>query len=190
MYELKPILYAPPSQANIREQALQIEANWPLIIPPLLALIDDVSTTYKIRGCELLVTFLKAAPSQILERTGLGEVFQNTLMPCLLYLPTLTPEDESLRLLDTVYPTLTALVNARFTGDKDRASRMKAFDQILRYGVFKGYAHAGENVTIAKLLVKSITDLVNEMGIASVKHLKVRATNISQALEKVADINA
>ena len=158
----------------ISHQASQVEANWPLIIPPLLALIDDASTPYKIKGCELLTTFLKVAPSQILERTGLGEVFQNALMPCLLYLPTLTPEEESLRLLAAVYPTLIELVKARFGGEKDRAARMKAFVQILQYGVLKGYAHAAENVRIAELLVQRITDLINEMGIASVKHLKVR----------------
>ena len=176
MYEMTPILFDLAPKTKPTGQALKTEANWPLIIPPLLALIDDSSINYKIRGCELLVTFMKVAPSQVLERTGLGEVFQNALMLCLLYLPSLTPEEESLRLLDAVYPTLTALVNARFTGEKYRASRMKAFDQILRFGVFKGYTHAGENVTVAKLLVKSATNLVNEMGIASVKHLKVRVT--------------
>lgn len=117
--------------------------------------------------------FLNTAPSQILERTGLGEVFQNALMPCLLHLPTLTPEEESLLLLKAVYPTLVKLVNTRYPGDADSAPRMKAFDQVFRYGILKGYAHAGEHVKIAKLLVDNITDLINQMGIKSIKHLKV-----------------
>ena len=50
---------------------------------------------------------------------------------------------------------------------------MKSFDQIFRKGVLKGYAHAGEHARIAELLIRSATDLVNEMGTASVKHLKV-----------------
>ena len=115
------------------------------------------------------------APSQVIERTGLSEVFQNALMPCLLYLPSLTPEEESLQLLAAIYPTLTALVNSCFAGAKNRGPRMKAFDQIFRNGVFKGYAHAGQNVRIAEMLVNNAMDLVNEMGIASVKHLKVRS---------------
>lgn len=110
----------------------------------------------------------------MLECTGLGEVFQSALMPYLLYLPTLTPEKESLQLLSAVYPTLIALVNARFAEETDLASRTKAFDQVFRYGVLKGYAHAGENVRIAEFLVCRSTDLIKEMGIASMKHLKVR----------------
>ena len=160
--------------ADHRTQASQIEANWPLIIAPLLALIDDSSTTYKVKGCELLTKFLTTRPSHILESRGLGEVFQNALMPYLLYLPTLTPEEESLQLLNAVYPTLIILVNARYSREQDRMPRMKAFDQLLRYGVLKGYAHAGECARIAETLVQRIADLVDEMGIASVKHLKVR----------------
>lgn len=96
-------------------------------------------------------------------------------MPCLSYLPTLKPEEESVRLLSAVYPTLLILVRRRYaaaTGDSDR-QRIKALDKILRVGIFNGYAHAGGNVMIAKLLVSQVPDLVNEMGIASVKHLKV-----------------
>ena len=66
---------------------------------------------------------------------------------------------------------------------------MKAFDQILRYGVLSGYAHTGEKVRIAEFLVKRITDLVNEMGIASVKHLKVRK-NQKKPLLLAADVGA
>ena len=185
MYKRKPNPIYSSIPTNIRNQASQTESNWPLLIPPLLALIDDPSTTYKIKGCELLSMFLRIAPSQIVERTGLGEVFQNALMPCLLYLPTLTPEEESLQLLSAVYPTLIALVNARFVEDKDRASRTKTFDQLFRDGVFKGYAHAGENVKIAELLVQTITNLVNEMGTTSVKHLKVNGMECSLSIRSL-----
>ena len=150
-----------------------VEANWPLIIPPLLALIDDSSTACKVRGCSLLKVFLKTVPSQLLERTGLGEVFQSAIMPCLLYLPSLTPEEESLQLLGAVYPALLALVRARFDGAKDKVLKQKALDSIFRYGILKGHVHAGEHVKIAGFLVQRIRDLEEEMGIDSCKHLKV-----------------
>lgn len=155
-------------------KATSIEAHWPLLIPPLLALIDDASTLFKIRGCELLILFLAQVPFSLLERTGLGEVFQNALMPCLLYLPSLTPENESTAILEKTYEALFTLNRRLFPGDKHRRSRIKAFDKLVRDGIFKGYAHAGENVRIAELLVKKMTDLVNEIGIDSAKHLKVK----------------
>ena len=154
-------------------QALSTENNWPLLIPPLLALLDDASTAYKIRGCSLLTTYITTIPPQLLERTGLGEVFQEALTPCLLYLPELTPEAESLQLLSAVYPALLSLVRTRFPEAKNQESKQKTLDSLFRYGILKGYAHAGDNVRIADFLVRRMTDVVSEMGIASCKHLKV-----------------
>ncbi len=68
---------------------------------------------------------------------------------------------------------LIALNRVLFLGDKYRTERMKAFDKIMRDGIFKGYAHAGENVRVAELLLKKMTDLINELGVDSAKHLKV-----------------
>ena len=127
----------------------------------------------KIRGCSLLTTLITTIPPPLLERTGLGEVFQEALTPCLLYLPELTPEAESLQLLGAVYTTLLSLVRIRFPEAKDQGPRQKALDHIFRYGTMNGYAHAGDNVRMADFLVRRMTDVVNEMGIASCKHLKV-----------------
>lgn len=150
-----------------------IEANWPLVIPPLLTLVDDGSTYYKVKGCEILTRFLAIVPSNLLERTGLGEVFQEALVPCLLYLPTLTTEEESLVLLDSVYPTLIVLIRSRYPGHVNQKSKLEALDKIFRTGILKGYTHAGEQVKIAELLVRHMSSLMVEMGISSVKHLKV-----------------
>lgn len=136
-------------------------------------MIDDTSVTYKVKGCNCLMVLLRVCPATLLERTGLGEVFENAVMPCLLYLPSLTEEAESLQMLRAAYPALIALALARFPDEKDRTARMRALDRILRQGVLKGYAYAGEHVKIAELLVQQIIKLVNEMGIESVKHLKV-----------------
>ena len=158
---------------NVAVQTSMLEANWPLVIPPLLALLDDSSTDVKIRGCELLVHLLTITPSSLLERTGLGEIFHDALMPCLSYLPTLTPEDESLRLLESVYPTLLALVRIRFPDPKSNTKKGQMLDKILRVGILNGYAHAGEYMKIAVLLMERTADIVDEMGITSVKHLRV-----------------
>lgn len=136
-------------------------------------MLDDASTTYKIRGCAILTIFLKKVRPKLLGRTGLGEVFQEALTPCLLYLPELTPEPESLRLLTVVYPTILSLVRTRFADAKDQRSKQKALDHIFRFGILKGYAQAGENVRIAEFLMRSMTNMVNEMGVASSRHLKV-----------------
>lgn len=155
-----------------------MEANWPLVIPPLLALIDDAWTPNKVRGCELLTSFLHICPPILLQRTGLGELFESALMQYLLYLPTLVTEMESVQILGSVYPTLIALNHARYSDDRDRGLRMKSLDRIMREGILKGYAHAGEKVRIAEQLVKHMAFLIKEMGAGSAKHLKVRTDSI------------
>lgn len=155
-----------------------MQSNWPLIIPPLLALIDDTSIKYKIKGCNLLAIFLQRCPSLLLERTGLGEIFENAVTPCLLSLPSLTEEADSLEMLKVAYPALTSLALVRFPGGQRQAAKVKALDKILRDGVLKGYAQAGEHVRIGKLLVNEMTVLVKELGIESIKHLKVRSERL------------
>lgn len=150
-----------------------MQANWPLIIPPLLALIDDSSIKYKVKGCNFLAIFLQKCSSLLLERTGLGGIFETAVLPCLLSLPSLTEEAESLQMLKAAYPVLISLALVRFPGKKHQVARIKALDKILRNGILKGYALAGEHVKLAELLVNEMTVLVNELGIESVKHLKV-----------------
>lgn len=154
-------------------KAMSIEEHWPLIIPPSLALVDDGCVTFKVKGCELLNLFLTRMPFSLLKRTGLGEVFQNALIPCLLYLPSLVSESESISTLKAAHAALFTLNHVLYPENNDRKQMMKGLDKIMRDGVFRAYAHAGENVRIAKLLIEEMTSLINEMGIETAKHLKV-----------------
>ncbi|KAI4110740.1 MAG: hypothetical protein LQ339_001014 [Xanthoria mediterranea] len=152
--------------------AAMVEKHWPLIIPPLLTILDDVSIQLKIRGCQLLTILLRVVSASLLERSGLGEVFHDTLMPYLLFLPPLTPEEESIPLLNATYDAVLALTMTRFDTTESKPQKVKTLDAIIRYGIFKGYTHAGEKVKIAELLLMKSADLVNAMGIYCVKHLK------------------
>lgn len=177
--ETKPWKYRNAYIVTVFQWALKhldessVQANWPLIIPPLLALMDDSSSKYKVKGCNFLAIFLQKCPSPLLERTGLGEILEDAVMPCLLSLPSLTEEAESLQMLTAAYPALISLAFVRFPGEEHKAARIKALDKILRTGILKGYAHAGEHVKVAELLVNEMTVLANELGVGFVKHLKV-----------------
>jgi len=95
-----------------------LEAQFHLLVPPILNLIDDNDIIYKAAGCRCLRILSEAivsCKSHILKRTGLTEVFIDALKPNFLLLPTLTPEDESLSILKELYPAYRALVSACFT---------------------------------------------------------------------------
>ena len=110
----------------------------------------------------------------MLGRTGLGEVFAEAMMPCLMYLPTLTDEADSILLLTRAYPALIRLASVRFPGPHQRGMRMRSLDRIMRYGILKGFANAGEYVQIVKMLMDQVATIIGELGIDVAKHIRVR----------------
>ncbi|EHY54227.1 hypothetical protein HRR83_008198 [Exophiala dermatitidis] len=94
-----------------------IESHFFLLVPPILNLIDDSDASYKAAGCSLLrmlCQVLVAVRSDMLKRTGLGDVFVDALRANFMLLPPLTPEEDSLAVLTELYPAFLALVDARF----------------------------------------------------------------------------
>jgi len=94
-------------------ELVQVEAHFPLLV----ALVDDESLPFKVRGCSLLSMFLtplKEGHSDILQRANLSSVFEDALVQCLLFIPTVTSEDKSLQLLGAVYPVLLSVLRIRY----------------------------------------------------------------------------
>jgi hypothetical protein len=149
-----------------------IQANWPLFTPVLLALLEDRETLVRRKGLDILITFIEKIPPKILTSTGIGTVFQEAVFPTLLYLPTLTPEAESVTLLRPAYAALLALAKA----DEDQRSlrRRKQLDQLLRDGVFAAYHHSSEHLRIVEVLMDATSEIVAALSIYAAKHLQVR----------------
>lgn len=60
--------------ANI--DAEELEAEWPLVLPPLLAFLDDYSASNKLAGVHILAVLLEKAEPSLLIRTGVGKIFE------------------------------------------------------------------------------------------------------------------
>jgi len=117
--------------------------------------------------------FLPKLNSKLLAQTGLGEVFEDAVTPTLLFLPSLTPLEESLQLLPASYDALFVLADVRFTDDEaGHSSRLKLYDRIMRKGVLTGYLHSNDCPAIVEILVTQISRILSKMGIHSVKYLK------------------
>jgi len=170
-----------------------VEDVWHLVVPPLLTLIDDWETNYKRLGAQLLTRLLVATPPLLLERTGLAEVFAEALLPCLSYLPTLTPEPDSLDLQHSIYPALTTLARVRcpdlpaagsklLNAEDSRRARIKHLDIIVRKGLIYSYAHCNQYPRIVTFLFTQLAVLLAELGIDSVKHLQVLLPMLTETL--------
>ncbi|KAF5617297.1 tRNA nucleotidyltransferase [Fusarium sp. NRRL 25303] len=146
-----------------------IKQHWPLFLPVLLALVENESTKTKVRGLKTTREFINKCPAQVLQTTGISRVFAEVTFPLLLYLPSVTPEEESMTILILAYDVLIKL--AQSTGDTNSIERRRLFDKILRDGVFAGYFHASQHTRIVQILLQKVTAVINSLGIHTIKHL-------------------
>lgn len=89
----------------------------------------------------------------------------------MLYLPSLTPEAESVALLRPAYRAL--LVLAKSDTDPRSVSRRRLLDKILHDGVFAGFHHASEYISVTEVLMDATAEVVKTLTIYSAKHLQV-----------------
>ncbi|ENH75272.1 hypothetical protein FOC1_g10010663, partial [Fusarium oxysporum f. sp. cubense race 1] len=107
---------APWAEATIQwtvnmSTASLIQQHWPLFLPVLLALVENESTKTKARGLRTTREFMSKCPAQVLQNTGIGHVFAGVTFPLLLYLPSVTPEDESTTILIPAYDAISMLLS-------------------------------------------------------------------------------
>ncbi|KAF2723907.1 poly A polymerase C-terminal region-like protein [Polychaeton citri CBS 116435] len=149
-----------------------LEREWPLIIPPVLTLLDDWETKYKEFGAKALRLVLLHTPSDLLKRTGLRDVFEDALVHCLSYLPTVTPEEECVPLLTEVYPALYQLYDVAFMSSSTNARKVKFLDNIIRAGILHGYEITHQYPGILALLFAQLRHVVELLQLETVRHLK------------------
>nr|POE71933.1 uncharacterized protein CFP56_11809 [Quercus suber] len=165
-----------------------LEEVWPLIVPPMLTLVDDLDVKYKLRGITILRKVLTITPPALLSRTGLGSVFEDALTPCFSYLPEMTPENESLALLNETYPTLLVLSTVRFPATPpgpptSQSPRVKNLDAILRKGILHVYAQTNiSHPRITAMLFEHLVPVLNNLGIETVRHLQYVLPMLSDTL--------
>ncbi|KAI1466957.1 uncharacterized protein F4812DRAFT_71759 [Daldinia caldariorum] len=195
--ETKPWKYAHRYAVTVFEWAVRhadsplLQAHWPLFTPVLLTLIDEPGPApLKIRALGILRAFWARCPQTLMRDTGLAEVFEQAVFPAVLYLPSLTPEDEALQILGAAYPVLiemagltidqhTATVGSASTAETQKPAhsqiteaQRRLLDKIIREGIMVGYHHAKDHVRLVGLFCETLVCIINGMGILAVKHLK------------------
>jgi hypothetical protein len=169
-----------------------LEAHFPLLVPPILALIDDDSTTFKTKGCKILtqlITPIKESKSDILHRTNLSSVFEDALRPCLLSLPTITPEPDAISLLGGAYPALLLLqktTHHNAPSPKSKQTHLSRVTRTLRENLITSFHHISSTNTtsssssfasfpyprLSTLLLNQMTPILQELAIHTTKYLQ------------------
>lgn len=98
-------------------------------------------------------------------------------MPTFNFLPSLTPEDESVALLDAAFPAIIQLARSQFGRPEDTAGKRALMGKLLRDGIFTGYWHANQYVRVVEVLARHSATVVDELGLATTPYLKVRPSS-------------
>ncbi|CZR63290.1 uncharacterized protein PAC_13187 [Phialocephala subalpina] len=185
--------------AKVASQEI-ITAHWNMFIPPLLTLLDTPTANILVSGLETLTAFLPKFSTKLLQQTGLGEVFEDAVMPTLLYLPSISPVEESVEILpaafealfvscDVRYPPSTSSTDATTSASRSLSlvtlnsktsstktntpdQRLALLDRVMRKGILMAHLHASDLPQITTILLTATSTLVSKMGINCVKHLK------------------
>lgn len=134
---------------------------------------------------------------KLLLQTGLGDVFEDSIHPVLLFLPSLTPVEDTIKLLPVGYEALYALCDSRYPGKQEgeidtrlsvstsRTSRsiinppkssaqlrLAFLNRIIRQAVLPAHLHCQEIPLVVEILVSQIGIIIPKIGISGVRHLK------------------
>ncbi|KAJ5140076.1 hypothetical protein N7448_003484 [Penicillium atrosanguineum] len=171
----------------------ELEAHFPLLVPAILAMIDDSSVHFKATGLKLLVQILKPiqeSGSDILLRTNLASVFRDAITPCLLSLPSITPEESSLKILGAAYPALLALFTTAYKPPRKQPQNKEdeyttCLTTILRSNLISSFHHISASMPISvatptsfphprlsTFLLNWICIFIKELGIHTTKYLQ------------------
>ena len=149
-----------------------IRDHWPLLTPILLTISDDQDTSIRRTGLRITADFLEKCPAKVLESTGIGGVFEDTILPSVLYLPSSTPAEESVKIMSEAYGALSVLVDKQ--PDTTDSTRRALLERIFRDGIFPAYEHASDHPMVVGALMSTTAVLLDKLSIFAVKHLPVR----------------
>lgn len=159
------------------------------LVPPLLTLGEDSSTHIRSSGIRLIHLWIKTTPINIARTSGLLLVFEeNVLVPSLGYLPSLTPEAESVQLVE---PSLEALLTlCERIGDRSSGEWGRVADKIFRQGILSAYHHVaggGRYPRLVEVLVRQMGRVVEYLGVHAVKYLKDLVPMLSDVIRDVTE---
>ncbi|KAK8128712.1 hypothetical protein PG984_009820 [Apiospora sp. TS-2023a] len=168
-----------------------LSKTWHLFTPILLTLLDESETALKIRALAILGAFWSGCPPGLMDQVGLASVFEDAVFPAVHFLPNITPEDESRRILSAAYPALFQLAGITASSQSEEGStgttalttaQRKLLDRIIRDGILTGYFHAKNHIQLTAVFCERLSYAVNGLGILSVKYLKDILPMISEIM--------
>jgi hypothetical protein len=128
-----------------------------------------------------MAVFLNQCPIRVLESSGVRNVIEDAIFPTLLFLPSLTPEAESVELLHAAYRAL--LLLARDGPGRPESRQRQSLSRIFRDGIEAGYFHAPQYARVVEVLMTYTTMIVQGLAIYATKFLPALITMFTSILQ-------
>ncbi|KAJ7646143.1 hypothetical protein B0H17DRAFT_1215798 [Mycena rosella] len=144
------------------------EELWHLVIPPIMALLDDYEARYKLKGVRITSAMLERVPSSVLKRTGVDSLLSASLSRSLTQLQS----PETPHLLPAAISTSLSLVQLMTSvGSADR------FDQLcvlLGDGIIGSiWPYSSDRLEALLASIEALPPLVEVLGVGCARYLKV-----------------
>ncbi|KDQ20846.1 hypothetical protein BOTBODRAFT_124701 [Botryobasidium botryosum FD-172 SS1] len=153
-----------------------IDEIWPLIIPPVMTILEDYDPPFKIRGLLIVRDLLERVSGGLLKRTGIDTLFYSAFTTALTFLT--SPETPSLLPLTI---SCYRLLVEKTTDPSSQTFYEKLWDLVSR-GIINPWAWAGDNLEIMIASVDALPELVISLGIGSSRFLKAFIPQLSDNL--------
>lgn len=158
-----------------------------MIRSPIFRMLEDSDIEWNAKACQVITLLVKKAPTNMKEECR--NLFSEDLFRYFNYLPTLTPAQDSAKLLEHVYPALVSFVpvaeerivsheretapttdiNDATINEKD----IRFLDKIVRQGAIAVLQHAPTSTTypdLTTIVLNNLSRLIISLDIECVKH--------------------
>ena len=144
----------------------------PIILPPLLILMDDYKSSYRIRGLQILPAFLHIPP-HVLHRTGIALLLLRSIQHSISLHPT-PPEPP---LLEISFERLFDLLHVLYpAGQGKEAEAAKQVEEAVEKGIINGWAYAKSGQEGVEALVgvaKAVGMVCREVDLGVIRWMRV-----------------
>ncbi|KAJ7162616.1 hypothetical protein C8R43DRAFT_1173293, partial [Mycena crocata] len=144
------------------------EELWHLVIPPIMALLDDYEARYKLMGVQATAVMLERVPGSVLKRTGVDSLLTSSLNRALTQLQ--SPETPIL-LPAAISTTLSLIQLTTSIGSADRFDQLCA---LLGDGIIGSvWPYASDRLDALLASIEALPSVVAILGVGCARYLKV-----------------
>ncbi|KAF8909392.1 hypothetical protein CPB84DRAFT_1766025 [Gymnopilus junonius] len=158
------------------------ESLWHLVIPPIMAFLDDFEARYKLHGIAIVQEMLRHVPKDLVKRTGVDGLLKQSFRACMSHLQ--SPETPLLLKKSIVASiSLTLLTTSVSIGTKPSSSRFDELSSLLGEGIISGiWLYADDKPEVVKATFDALPPLLSALSIGCVRFFKALIPQLTHVL--------